>query len=338
MSAVGKGLRRRGRLLAEALSPPRRGPGRRPAGSVARPADHASGGAAAKAAGSGRPSSAKAAEKATEAKDKSDKADKAERGEKADKKPDKPAYVAPHAGRLVDSPVFVLSSVRSGSTLLRVLLNSHSKIRAPHEMHLRTLHVQLSRPFTGDAMKGLQLDRSELEHLLWDRVLHVELERSGKEVIADKTPANTLVWRRLQQCWPDARYLFLLRHPGAVMSSLVNRRTDPDLEAIHAEVLRYAEHLEDARQALDGHVLTYEQLTADPEKTTREICHYLGVEWEAGMLEYGEQDHGAFRPHMGDWSEKIKSGKIQPAREGDHFAGLSDRLVEIAEAWGYRRH
>ncbi|MFD8212331.1 sulfotransferase [Streptomyces sp. NPDC059697] len=55
----------------------------------------------------------------------------------------------------MDSPVFVLSSVRSGSTLLRVLLNSHSQIRAPHEMHLRTVHVHLSRDFTADAMRAL---------------------------------------------------------------------------------------------------------------------------------------------------------------------------------------
>jgi hypothetical protein len=186
-------------------------------------------------------------------------------------------------------------------------------------------------------MKGLELGRSELEHLLWDRILHLELARSGKEIIADKTPANTLVWRRLHECWPNARYLFLLRHPGAVMTSLVNRRSDPDMDAIHAEVLRYAETLTEAQAALDGHVVTYEQLTAEPEKATREICDYLGVDWESGMLEYGQQDHGAFRPHMGDWSEKIKSGKIQPAREGDHFDGLSKRLTEIALAWGYKR-
>jgi hypothetical protein len=313
VTTVSKGLKRRGRLIREAFSPPRRSP------TVAAPPparDRQPEQAAPKPA---QPAAAKPAQPAKQSKQ------------------EKPAYVAPHAGRLVDSPVFVLSSVRSGSTLLRVLLNSHPRIRAPHEMHLRTLHVNLTRPFTGEAMKGLELDRPELEHLLWDRVLHVELERSGKDVIVDKTPANTLVWRRLHECWPNARFLFLLRHPGAVMSSLVNRRTDPDLEAIHAEVLRYAETLQEAQAGLDGHVVTYERLTADPEKATRDICDYLGVEWDPGMLEYGEKDHGTFRPHMGDWSEKIKSGKIQPAREGDHYDGLSPQLTRIAEAWGYPR-
>ncbi|MFE7171024.1 sulfotransferase family protein [Streptomyces sp. NPDC057616] len=282
MSAIRKGLRRRGRLVAQAVSPPRR-----VLDAVPSP-----------------------------------------RGPE-------PTYTAPPAPRLVESPVFVLSSVRSGSTLLRVLLNSHSRIRAPHEMHLRTVHVHLSRGFTADAMQELQLDKDELEHLLWDRVLHLELTRSGKDVIVDKTPPNTLIWPRLHRCWPDARYILLLRHPGAVIASLTERRADPDHEAIRAEVLEYGEKLEAARHALDAHVVTYEDLTAEPERTTRGLCAYLGVEWEGGMLDYGAKDHGTFRPQLGDWSSTIRSGRVQPARPAEESAELPPRLAELAKAWGY---
>ncbi|GGN27327.1 sulfotransferase family protein [Streptomyces fuscichromogenes] len=289
MSAIAKGLKRRGRLMAQAVSPPRKTldaiPTQRPAGHRQQPSD---------------------------------------------------GYTAPLAPRLVDSPAFVLSSVRSGSTLLRVLLNSHSRIRAPHEMHLRTVHVRMSREFTADAMKELALDREELEHVLWDRVLHLELSRSGKDVIVDKTPPNTLIWPRLHRCWPDARFILLLRHPGAVVQSLTSRRADPDHEAIRAEVLGYAEKLEEARQHLPGaHVITYEDLTADPERVTRGLCGYLGVPWESGMLDYGQQDHGTFRPKLGDWSSEIRSGRIQAARQADPAAELPPRLAEIAKAWGY---
>ncbi|MGP4049795.1 sulfotransferase family protein [Streptomyces sp. 2A115] len=282
MSAIGKGLKRRGRLMAQAVSPPRRNLDGMPA-----------------------------------------------------PRPTEDPYVAPRAPRLVDSPVFILSSVRSGSTLLRVLLNSHSRIRAPHEMHLRTLHVHLARDFTADAMEALELDKDELEHVLWDRVLHLELDRSGKDIIVDKTPPNTLIWPRLHRCWPNARYILLLRHPGAVVASLTDRRTDPDHEEIRAEVLGYSEKLEEARHNLDTHVITYEDLTADPELTTRGLCEYLGVPWESAMLDYGKKDHGAFRPKLGDWSETIKSGKIQSARQADPTAELPPRLTELARAWGY---
>ncbi|MFB7501075.1 sulfotransferase [Streptomyces sp. NPDC056161] len=290
LSAIGKGLKRRGRLMAQAVSPPRRTLGAVPA---------------------------------------------------QRKAPDKTAgddsggYAAPPAPRLVESPVFVLSSVRSGSTLLRVLLNSHSRIRAPHEMHLRTVHVQMSRHFTAAAMKELALDRQELEHVLWDRVLHLELNRSGKDVIVDKTPPNTLIWPRLHRCWPRARYIVLLRHPGAVIQSLTNRRENPNHDSIRAEVLNYSEKLEEARRRLDPHVITYEDLTADPEQVTRGVCAYLGVPWESRMLDYGTQDHGVFRPQLGDWSEEIKSGRIRAAREADPALALPPRLEEIAKAWGY---
>lgn len=282
MSAIGKGLRRRGRLMAQAVSPPRRHLDAMPA-----PRQAADG------------------------------------------------YTAPRAPRLVDSPVFVLSSVRSGSTLLRVLMNSHSRIRAPHEMHLRTLHVHLSREFSDDAMRELALDKEELEHVLWDRVLHLELQRSGKDVIVDKTPPNTLIWPRLHRCWPHARYILLLRHPGAVVASLTARRDDPDHDAIRAEVLGYAEKLEEARQHLDAHVMTYENLTAEPEKSTRGLCEYLGVPWESGMLDYGSKDHGVHRPQLGDWSSTLRSGRVQPARTADPTVELPYRLTELARAWGY---
>ncbi len=288
MTAIGKGLRRRGRLMMQAVSPPRGNLNAVPAPRSAEPCD------------------ARAA-----------------------------SYTAPPAPRLVESPVFVLSSVRSGSTLLRVLLNSHSRIRAPHEMHLRTLHVHLSREFTADAMKELRLDKDELEHLLWDRVLHLELTRSGKDLIVDKTPPNALIWPRLHRCWPQARHIVLLRHPGAVIASLTSRRTDPDHEAIRAEVLGYAEKLEEARHRLDAHVIRYEELTAEPERVTRGICAYLGMPWEPGMLDYGAQDHGTLRPQLGDWSSTLKSGRIQPARTARPDVELPPRLAELARAWGY---
>jgi hypothetical protein len=79
--------------------------------------------------------------------------------------------------RLVPSPVFVLCSIRSGSTLLRCLLNSHPLVHAPHELHLVDLAVHLDSRFARLAMQVAGLDDRHLEHLLWDRVLHRELAR-----------------------------------------------------------------------------------------------------------------------------------------------------------------
>lgn len=181
--------------------------------------------------------------------------------------------------RLVPQPVFILSPIRAGSTLLRVLLNSHSQIRAPHEMHLRTLHVTMAREFSTDVMADLGLDKDELEHLLWDCVLHLQLQRSGKSVIVDKTPANVLMWKRLRRGWPRARYVFLLRDPASIVESVVARRADGDRAAATSEVLDYAAHLDAARAVLNGLTIRYEDLTADPAHTMRSVCAHLRVRW-----------------------------------------------------------
>ncbi|MFS2291910.1 MAG: sulfotransferase [Actinomadura sp.] len=245
------------------------------------------------------------------------------------------AVVPSKVPRLVESPVFIMCSVRSGSTLLRVLLNSHSQIRAPHELHLRHLKVKPGRSFTHDIMGELGLDVQELEYMLWDNVLAYELRRSGKTQIVDKTPSNALIWRRLAAAWPQARYIFLLRHPASIVESVLARRKGAVPEKVVPEILRYAEHIERARQVLSGITVRYEELTAEPERVTKEICAYLGVEWERGMLEYGRLSHGPYRAAFGDWGAKLKSGEIQPARPLPAEDAVPAELRDIARAWDY---
>ncbi|HZC52557.1 MAG TPA: sulfotransferase, partial [Mycobacterium sp.] len=129
-------------------------------------------------------------------------------------------YPALAGDRLLERPVFVLSTVRSGSTLLRVMLDTHSAIHAPHETHLSDLRVVFNSRLADEAMAEVGLDEVQLEFLLRDRVLHRELTRHGKRVLVNKTPNDAFRWRRIVECWPDVRFIFLLRHPAAIADSL----------------------------------------------------------------------------------------------------------------------
>jgi hypothetical protein len=174
-----------------------------------------------------------------------------------------------------------------------------------------------------------------LEYLLWDRILHREQVRSGKPVIVDKTPGNAGIWERLHEAWPEARYIFLLRHPASMVTSLINGRPDRDLESTVREVLTYVEAVEGARAALPGLTVRYETLTEAPQETTREICSFLGVEWTPKMLNYGKGDHGPFEAFIGDWSDNIKSGKIRQARPLPEPEDVPAALRDITCMWGY---
>lgn len=237
--------------------------------------------------------------------------------------------------RLLVAPVFILSSVRSGSTLLRVMLNSHSEIHSPHELHLMGVRVRLGSRHARAAMAELGLDQEQLEFLLWDRLMHRELVQHGKSVLVEKTPSTVMMWRKILRGWPDARFIFLLRHPGSVLDSWTRARPRRTHAEVLAEVTKYMTAVDRARRRNDGLTVRYEDLTDDPERELRRVCEFLRVEYEPDMINYGSARHGGFTIGLGDWSERIRSGTVQRPKPPPPVEQLPEVLRPIARAWGY---
>jgi hypothetical protein len=237
--------------------------------------------------------------------------------------------------RLLVAPAFVMCSVRSGSTLLRVLLDSHSKIHSPQELHLRDLAVRVKTDYAAKALGEIGLDDEQMRFLLWDRLLHREMSAAKKSLLVNKTPNDVFIADLIARCWPDARFIYLLRHPGAIARSRQDTRPQDSAERNAQMVLRYGTALEEARAARPGHVVRYEDLTADPKGETQKLCAFLGVPWEARMLDYGRFDHGRMKPGLGDWKAKIKSGEVQAAEPPPPLEEIHPSLHELCVAWGY---
>ncbi len=250
----------------------------------------------------------------------------------------------PSAGRMLTRPVFIFSPPRSGSTLVRAILGSHSQLYGPPELPLMHMNVQVDTKWIQTSIKALNLTKQELDHLLWDRVLAETLARSGKRVAVIKTPSNVLIWSRIAEIWPDARFIFLLRHPAAVVASL-HKSWDTkwhtagtgSLEKVTAHSVRYMRKVEEARNGLIGHTVRYEDLTTDPETTVREMCAFLRIRYEPGMLEYGEFADFRVAPGLGDASKNIRSGRIQPGTPPPRAGEISPALAKMCATWGYRQ-
>jgi hypothetical protein len=237
--------------------------------------------------------------------------------------------------RLVAAPAFVMCSVRSGSTLLRVLLNSHSRIHAPQELHLRDLTVRIKSDYAVKALGEIGMDEEHLRFLLWDRMLHRELAAAGKQVLVNKTPNDVFIADLIARCWTDARFIYLLRHPGAIERSRQQTRPQDSPERNARMVLRYGSAIEEVRAARDGLTVRYEELTADPRAATQRLCAFLGLQWEPAMLDYGRFDHGRMKPGLGDWKAKIKSGEVQQADPPPPLRDVHPLLHDLCVAWGY---
>ncbi|MEU3661458.1 sulfotransferase [Streptomyces sp. NPDC032940] len=239
--------------------------------------------------------------------------------------------------RLLRRPVFIISSIRSGSTLLRMMLGAHPRLHAPHELHLGRMEVTCTNWFSQRAMGALGLERGDLEHLLWDRVLHRELARSGKDFVVEKTPANVYMYRRLRDCWPDARFVFLLRHPESVARSW--HESDPvkrPYDKAVRDVLPYLAAVEEARAAdAAGFTVRYEDITESPEREMRRLCAFLGLDYAPAMLHYGEKSDAELVRGLGDWRDNIRTGTVQRGRPLPEADRVPAPLRSMCEAWDY---
>jgi Sulfotransferase family len=248
----------------------------------------------------------------------------------------------PTGDRMLRAPVFILSPARSGSTLLRVVLGSHSRLYAPPELPLMHMTVRAETRWIQTSMRELELTQESLDNTLWDAVLADVLARSGKPVVVAKTPSNAVIWQRIADCWPDARFIFLLRHPAAVVGSLLaswhpdwNIKVSGTLGDITRNALWYMRKVEEARRALAGITVRYEELTEDPEQVTRRVCEYLGERFEPAMLDYSKFSHARFAPGLGDCSENIRSGRIRQSAPPPRLAEVSPALAEMCATWDY---
>ena len=140
--------------------------------------------------------------------------------------------------------VIILSSPRSGSTLLQMMLNAHPLIFAPQELNLltyETMHERMCN-LRGEhdwALEGLRKTVMELLNCHVDDADNVIADMTKMStaqvysilrkwcrvpLIVDKSPPyvwslNTLF--RAEEMFEDVRYIFIHRHPYAAISSMV---------------------------------------------------------------------------------------------------------------------
>ncbi len=206
--------------------------------------------------------------------------------------------------------VFLVSQPRAGSTLVERVLAGHPEIHAAGETWLmlpglyalreqdrgESYDTALARRAIGAFLATLEDGpasyRSSLGRHAGD--LYAQAARAaGKRLFLDKTPRYYLVLPELRATYPAARFVILVRHPLAVLHSILDTWVRPDWLAASA----FARDIVDAPALLlegiaepgpAAHVVRYESFVADPEAETRRLCGHLGVAFHPPMLRYAE--------------------------------------------------
>jgi hypothetical protein len=215
-------------------------------------------------------------------------------------------------------PLFVVGAERSGSTLLRLMLDHHPRISCPHQLEFavdrlgddgRWPDVDAYRAWLQQdgifLRSGFAIDAGLDYRRLVDGFL---LQRSrGRPVVGGSVHRH---FGRLLQLWPGARMIHILRDPRAVARSVVTMGWAGNAWAgarrwVVAELDwdRVCERLEPERR----HEVRYEDLVRQPEETLRGVCAFLGLAYDEAMLSYPQDStYSAPSPErLGRWREEL---------------------------------
>lgn len=235
---------------------------------------------------------------------------------------------------LITDPFFLVGAERSGSTLLRLMLDHHpmiafhgefefavDQIPEEHEWpNLTKYHdwIETNRVF---GSSNFEVDQTLTYPALVNSFLVQKRNRANKPLVGATVHRQ---FDKLLRIWPEARFIHLLRDGRATALSCVRMGWAGNVwtgveKWIDAEHLwkRMCEALT-AEQSME---IKYEELLRDPQKTLTDLCDFFGVPYDKAMLEYHKTStYGPPDPATSErWRTTLSNYEVQllEARIGD---------------------
>ncbi|MBA3743519.1 sulfotransferase [Sporichthya sp.] len=251
-----------------------------------------------------------------------------------------------------ERPILVLGCPRSGTTLLRLMLNAHPRIAIPPETRF-ALPTYFERTKFGDLTQAA--NRRKLAEFLtgkpalrWsdhdtdrDATVQAILDapptvgsalaavyeqyaaRFDKPRWGDKLPTYIEHVRPLLEMFPDAHLVHVLRDGRDCVGSLKrqewSKRSTPDAIGVWNRAIDYGRKARTSVPAAQWHEVRYEELVSDPEGRLKELCAFLEEDFVPDML------------------EPAKVGaKVMPSRKAFH--GMLSGSVTTTSIGGWEKH
>lgn len=215
-------------------------------------------------------------------------------------------------------PIFLLSPPRAGSTLVQRVLGAHSEIATVSEPWLllpllAPLHPGLPASGVRDPLVARALEdfcgelpqgRDDYRAAVRDLTLRLYARAAGRTsgFFLDKTPVYHLVVDEIARTFPEARLVFLWRHPLSIVASAAEL-WDGGRWEVNRYVLALFQSIADLAPAYSRHreralAVRYEDLVGGGTSAWQRLMSGLGLELEPGQLErFGEVE---LNGRMGD--------------------------------------
>jgi hypothetical protein len=209
---------------------------------------------------------------------------------------------------------FICGVTRSGTTLVRLMLDSHPELAIPGETHWlpKLIKFQERSRHSADELADLIIDHKRWGDFHLDaeelrarfRTLRpvtaadairafylLYAEREGKTRYGDKTPGYVKEMPRIERVLPEARFVHIIRDGRDVALSHLRMNWGPETFAKSARLWRNRIRKARKHGPKVAHYteIRFEHLIADTEGVLRDVCDFIDLDFDPVMLDYHER-------------------------------------------------
>ena len=261
--------------------------------------------------------------------------------------------------------IFMVGEQRSGSNLLRLILNESANIAAPHPPHVLQRMMPLL-PIYGNLNNGKAFNKLvddvctlvELNPVPWDKVTLDRKDVTNRckekslvavfaavmDIYAEAHNANAWVCKSMQNVrWADEinlyfenpKYIYLYRDPRDVVLSFKKAVIGEKHPYFIAQ--QWVELQELCIEQMNWHgknlifPVSYENLVANPEETVKQLCQFLEIKFTNKMLDF----HKSKDAKQSAKSSSLWENLTQPIKSNNSqkfMTELTSEEIEIIES------
>jgi hypothetical protein len=259
------------------------------------------------------------------------------------------------------APIFVVRAPRSGTTLLRVILNRHPQLAMLHGRvynrraafgdlgDLRNRQRVVSAYLAIEPMRRLKTDVNFLHErmmrdgatwpALFESMLQAWADLQGKPYAGEKTPLHCLHAKTLCEWFPQGSVIHLVRDPRSMVGALQRMPGASHSAYMGARMWRLLNAAARTASVHPNYLLVkYEDFVTRPEEQLRQLCDHVCLEYDDAMLRpdpaeiptgVNRRSYQGVTPGRIDlWREELKPWQVS-AVEAAAGPGM--------EEYGYRR-
>ena len=209
------------------------------------------------------------------------------------------------------APFFIVGIARSGTTLLRVMLDAHPDISIGPETNV--LHHWFNAIDSSSLDRWSMTEESYDSHVLdmFERI-HIEyMNNRGKRRWGDKTPQNWTLIPRILETWPRAQFIYCIRDGRDAVCSMRDRWG----WRVHYTSRLWANGVNDALDMISQHkdsvyIVRYEDLVTDPATTLRGVLDFIDEPWDDSVLEPSQAGHDGYESDSSAATQPVFTSSI----------------------------